>query len=135
MLIDSAEPERDANFASSDEARPMDSEEELTPRPRQTGDQEPAVDISDDNEPFQTPLVLKQRKRSNRPFVMDSDGEDIEALAAQQRIEAELAGYKQMEPAKRKGEQMEESAGVSKKKRTMGIVTKPVGGYKQWVIN
>ena len=131
MLIDSAEPERDANCASSEEARPMDSGEELTPRPRQKGDQEPAVNISDDNEHFQTPPVLKPKKRSNRPVVMDSDGEDLEALAAQQRLEAELAKYEQIETAVRKGEQMGESEGVSKKKGTMGIVTKPVGGYKQ----
>ena len=125
MLIDS-EPEQDANRASSDEARTMDLEEdELTPRPAQKGgQQEPAVRIGDENEPFQTPLVLKQNKRR---VVVDSDSdssEDSGALAAQQRLEAEIA----------KGKQTEESAGISKKKGTTGIATKPVGGYEQWVI-
>jgi len=96
----------------------VSEEEGLMPRPRKKGNQDSIqkvrINDSDNDEPFQTPLVLRHDKRPHRSVVINSESEeseDLAAQAAQQRLEEELAKYKQKETVKRKRDQMEEVAG------------------------
>jgi hypothetical protein len=115
MMVDvDAEPAQewalsdDLNSTPNRASETDQTEMELTPRPRKKGNQDQrhyTVDLSadDDDEPFQTPLTLRPKKRYARAqVVMDSDDLDEELETKETQKEA----------MKRKRE------GISKKKET-----------------
>lgn len=81
LSIDKSKPQEMVSTDEEDESEPQemvvstDEEDELTPRPKKKESRDQSLPIDNDleDEPFETPLVLRHHKKRHPRVVVDSD--------------------------------------------------------------